>query len=121
MVNEINTEIYLGLPKIEGLCLLIVTAGETVEKVSQKSGEKYKATTLEGVFDYEEGGTSHFGKHKFDQFGEDGHYLLNKKGHPMLVDIYKKNGSNYSNMRIVGPVKDFVARADDVLKSINGK
>ena len=66
--------VYFGLPKIEGLCLLVPTAGKEEDRVS-KNGKEYTTNVIEGYFEFQDGGTQHFGKHKFEHFGDDGKYL----------------------------------------------
>ena len=114
-MSEDRNEIYFGLPKIEGLCLLVPTAGESEDRVS-KNGKDYTTNVIEGFFEFRNGGTSHFGKHKFDIFGDDGKLLTVLIGKPVLVDVYKKHGSSFSNLRIVGQISDWQARAAELVK-----
>ena len=110
-----NDEIYFGLPKIEGLCLLVPTYGKSEDRVS-KNGKDYTTNVIEGLFEFQDGGTTHFGKHKFDIFGDDGKFLTALIGKPVLVDVYKKAGSGYSNLRIVGQISDWQTRAAELVK-----
>lgn len=110
-----DNNIYFGLPKIEGLCLLVPTYGEPEDRVS-KNGKEYTTNVIEGFFEFQDGGTTHFGKHRFDIFGDDGKYLTVLIGKPVLVDVYKKPGSSFTNMRIVGEISDWQARAAALVK-----
>ena len=118
-MSEDKEEIYFGLPKIEGLCLLVPTAGESEDRVS-KNGKEYTTNVIEGFFEFRDRGTSHFGKHKFDVFGDDGKLLSALLGKPILVDVYKKPGSSFRNLRIVGQVSDWQARAAELVKIAKG-